>query len=456
MKFGENSRSSADAGRAPSWEKRSRNPYILVLIIALLLSVVCLLSWGKDRAETRSRLAGQFTEQAEIALPQIAEDCASAFRQYGEKWQFFIEETELAALHNVDRDYLSGLPAALFTDENMRGAWIFLERDETRGKPPFAINSKRTGSESGQVYAQKVIQSEYYIAARKRNALRIRPLLRTEFDVNSLLFNSAYSRSSEVRERLMLLVDGPVTYEGSFAGIAGFEVELPNVGDIFFSSAYLSNMELFLIDPNGEVAVSSRGSFIGEHYRNIQVEGYPDALTAIALGVANGDKFDAFLTGRGSSLTFAAFVPVDIGDGGPPWFLAALEDMYLVSQAGKIQLILLFLIWIMALCGLLIIHGARKRSAARVETDKAVAVMQPEAAAFFKKYESHRKACYVLCAFFCLPAMFFLKKYEKSYLAALDVSDLEAAAKVLFKMKMATAVGVVVGALLVYINIMYD
>lgn len=342
--------------REPAWEKRLRGPYIIVLIIALLLSAACLYFWRQERAEVEAAIAQQFAASAGRDLPWIAKGITDANHIYGKMWHIFIDKINRATVNNRDDKYIAGLSNQLFnSDADIFRAWVILEPDNERGKPPLAVMSERGSEKQGARFIQDITEGGYYAAAREKNSISVRLAARDKIEPGA-----KPPADNGGKPTLTLQVYGPVTSGGNFAGAAGFEVDFGAFLDLIYEMSRITRLDLFLADPDGNPVVSSFGGGVEGQQPDVPPV-YSAALTAIAEKIVADGGFDWLLSRAGDERTVAAFVPIDAGDGGPPWIIAILAGMDAVQGVGRVWLIAIIFVWLAAVFAMLIIHRAGKR-----------------------------------------------------------------------------------------------
>lgn len=333
-----------------------RRPYIIVLIIALLLSMVCLHFWRRERAEVEAALAQQFAASAGRDLPWIAKGITDASHIYGKMWQIFIDKINRAAVNNRDDKYIAGLSNQLFnSDADIFRAWVILDPDDKRGEPSCTVMSERGSSKNGPAFIRDLKQGGYYDAAREKNSVSVSLVMRDRIEPGA-----ESPADNAGGQRLTLLVYGPVTSGGNFAGAAGFEVDFGAFLDLIYKMSRITRLDLFLADPAGNPVVSSFGGVVEGQQPDVPPV-YSAALTDIAEKIVADGGFDWLLSRAGDERTVAAFAPIDTGDGGSPWIIAILAGMDAVQGAGRVWLSAIFFVWLAAVFAMLIIHKAGKR-----------------------------------------------------------------------------------------------
>lgn len=434
------------AGQGPSWEKTGKRRYFPVLAAALLLSALCLFLWRQEGIAARAEWLSILETDSRRYVPRAAGEFSAVFNTYTEEWRRLSADIEKGIADNADGGYFVELTKRPFKDAKIRKVWIHLEPVAARGKEPFAVMRDSDGVESGTEMAYKNMQGDYYSDMSERSSLRFFMAMDKEL---VLEWNGA-ANSFRQENRLKLIVESPLLSGGAFAGYAGFEADIQDV----YSHFSEGGMDMFLIDPDGTVAVTTGSWPAGEPYRDIQYKGVAEALSACAERAAREKTFGKLIAGSGDGEIFAAYTAVDAGAAGETWFVAGLAGTGNLADGTK-WAIAIFFIWLLVLVGVLVIHETRKRRADRAAVSRLFAAMPPETAKIFKKLEFSRKACYVICALFCMPAIFALKFYEKGYRAAMQTADAEAAAKALSAMKRTAFVAVIIGCIALYLNIIY-
>lgn len=435
-------------GREPTREKRWLGTYIVVLVIALQLSMACLYFRRQERAGAEAMEAAVLTASVGEEIPWLANGIARTCGIYGEMWRFFIDKIDWAAVHNRDDKYIAGVCSLLFnSDPDIFRVWVILDPDRERGEQSLTVMSERGSGKNGQAFIRDVTQGGYYAAAREKNSVSVSLVTRnkTEPDAEPPSDNAG-------KQKLALLVYGPVTSGGHFAGAAGFEADLQIVLNVMHDISRTSGLDLFLLDPDGNVAASSSAD---GRYPDMRRGGYPDAISAIAGKKPAGGGLQTIITGTQANRTFAAFAPVDVGDGGRPWFVAALRGADKAEGAGKGWLFAIVLVWVAAVFAIFIARRAAKCKPAGAEDEQLLAMMPPGTAEIFKKLEFNRKLCYVICALLFIPAIFLLQNFDKRYREAKKSADAGAAEKALSAMNAVTIAAAVIGVIALYFGIRY-
>lgn len=437
--------------RAPAWEKLGKRRYYAVLAVALLLSAVCLFSARQERLAGRAALVSFLESGSEIYVPRTAGEFAAVINMYTEEWRRFAGDIERGVANNADRGYFVELTNGPFNkDAKVRNVWIHLEPEAMHGKHPFAVMRDNHGVRFGTAMAYENMQGDYYSELSERSSMRFFIAAHKKLLMDETRGVSGFT----LEESLRLTVDGPLLFGGDHSGIAGLGADIRDAYDYFIEAAGSTGMEMFLIDPDGTVLVSTRGGAAGEPYSDIPDKNFSEALNACAERVTQGKTFDSFISGTGAAMTFAAYAPVDAGEAGGTWFVAGLRDVG-GGTVGRKWAFAVFFIWFIAVVGVLVIHGVEKRMAAMAADKQLLAAMRPETAGIFKKLNRWRGRYYMLCMLFFVPGMLFLSLADKRYQEAKKSADAEAAQKAIASMRNIAVVCAIIGCAALFLNIAY-
>lgn len=443
----ENQRTAA--GQGPSWEKTGKRRYLPVLVAAALLSVLCLFLWRQEGIAARALELSFLEANAEKYVSLTAGEFSAVFNTYTEEWRRLSADIEKGIAGNADGGYFVELTKRPFKNAKIRKVWLHLEPGAARGKEPFAVMRHGGGVESGPEMAYRNMRGDYYSDMSERSSLRFFMAMDKALVLEGYGVNRA-----RLEKRLRLIVESPLFSGGAFAGYAGFEADIQDAHNHLIENSGSSHMDMFLIDPDSTVVVSLNSAADGERYRKALADSAAEAMDACAERAAREKTPGSFITGSRDDEIFAAYMAVDAAAAGETWFVAGLAGTGNLAN-GRKWATYIFFIWFLALLGVLVVHETRKRRADKATVARLFAAMPPETAAVFKKLESRRKACYVICAIFFVPAVFALKLYEKRYRAAMQTADAAAAAKALSSMKRASFVAAIIGCGVLYLNIIY-
>lgn len=439
-------------------EERRFMPYLVLVTIGVLASVVLLDLWKGERA---SSMAAMVAEN-EKKLSKLVADISVYFDDYAERGrEFAVAVARDAARDGEVSDGTKAFAAAdaLFGDPRMHTAWIALEPDPARNRQRLAIRYSRDGGvkrESDDKLAADIMEGGAYLAFRSRNAARVMPGTRVE--MGDYPFTWQLGARPNMKTISKLLVEVPVYLGepgesgGNFAGGAGFEVDIPEIGDRLEEVSWSPRAEVFLVAPDGTVAMSPGSVFVGERYQEIRDRDYAEAFARGAAAAAEGKKLEPFASGSFTGDVMVTSAPIELADGSTGWFLLSMCRSDVADRNAAHWLSFIPLVWSVVVMVCVVVYARRRAKITAAAEAEVAQSLSPQAIEAFRQMEKKRGMCYLFSALFFLPAMFFIAGADKRYQEAKLAGDVRAAEKAVAGMVPIVAVCVVIGLVLLVLN----
>ncbi|NLW79256.1 MAG: HAMP domain-containing protein [Ruminococcaceae bacterium] len=228
------------------------------------------------------------------------------------------------------------LQGVLETNENMLGAWTCWEPNAFDGKDRDFVNEAgsdpsgrlipyafRDGSGNGLVALADYDTSEYYVGAR---------------DSGKPYITEPYSYNVGGRNVVIYSVAVPILQDGKVVGVAGADITLQEVNNIFNAAQILEDGYLFVLSPGGLVASHPSSDALLLDYRDSWLSSISQNVDGV---LAGGQDYVAQTKSDTGEVMFLAS-GVEIGDTGRTWAVCGLVPMDNVNAAAtSIMLVIL-------------------------------------------------------------------------------------------------------------------